>query len=172
MFCLEEMIKLINPMESTFIWALIVFALLFVALWKFVFPSILKITKEREKRIQDRINKAELSKKEADDLLIKYKEKIDNIRNEIQEMKERAKVEGEKLKEESMEKAKKEIKDLISLAEHQIEIEKAKAIREIKEDISEMVIAVSEKVIKKSLDKEDHLRLIEESIAEITREKI
>lgn len=166
---MEEMIKLINPMESTFIWALIVFALLFVALWKFVFPNILKMTKEREKRIQNRINKAELSKKEADDLLIEYKEKIDNIGNEIQEMKERAKVEGEKLKEEAMEKAKKEIKDLISLAEHQIEIEKAKAIREIKEDISEMVIAITEKVLKKSLKEDVHYKLIEESIVEIMR---
>lgn len=166
---MEEIIKLINPMESTFIWALIVFALLFVALWKFVFPNILKMTKEREKRIQNRINKAELSKKEADDLLIKYKEKIDNIGNEIQEMKERAKVEGEKLKEEAMEKAKKEIKDLISLAEHQIEIEKAKAIREIKEDISEMVIAITEKVLKKSLKEDFHYKLIEESIVEIMR---
>jgi len=166
---LEEMIKLINPMESTFIWALIVFALLFVALWKFVFPNILKMTKEREKRIQNRINKAELSKKEADDLLIEYKEKIDNIGNEIQEMKERAKVEGEKLKEEAMEKARKEIKDLISLAEQQIEIEKAKAIRQIKEDISEMVIAITEKVLKKSLKEDVQYKLIEESIVEIMR---
>ncbi len=166
------MIKLINPMESTFIWALIVFALLFVALWKFVFPNILKMTKEREKRIQNRINKAELSKKEADDLLIEYKEKIDNLGNEIQEMKERAKVESEKLKKEAIEETRKEIKDLLSLAQHQIEIEKNRTVSEIKNYISEMVIAVSEKVIKKSLDKEDHLRLIEESIAEITREKI
>lgn len=166
---MEEMIKLINPMESTFIWALIVFALLFVALWKFVFPNILKMTKEREKRIQNRINKAELSKKEADDLLIEYKEKIDNIGNEIQEMKERAKVEGEKLKEEAMEKARKEIKDLISLAEQQIEIEKAKAIRQIKEDISEMVIAITEKVLKKSLKEDVQYKLIEESIVEIMR---
>jgi len=166
---LEEIIKLINPMESTFIWALIVFALLFVALWKFVFPNILKMTKEREKRIQNRINKAGLSKKEAEDLLIEYKEKIDNIGNEIQGMKERAKVEGEKLKEEAMEKAKKEIKDLISLAEHQIEIEKAKAIREIKEDISEMVIAITEKVLEKSLNEDVHYKLIEESISEVMR---
>ena len=49
-------------------------------------------------------------------------------------------------------------------ANKDIEIEKKRAINEIKNDISDIAIMIASKVVEKDIDEKDHQRLIEEFI--------
>ncbi|MEO8031590.1 MAG: ATP synthase F0 subunit B, partial [Gemmatimonadota bacterium] len=57
----------VNP--GLIIWTWVVFLGLFAALYKFVWPSILKVTEERERTIAQQLEAAEKANREAKSLL-------------------------------------------------------------------------------------------------------
>ena len=63
--------------------------------------------------------------------------------------------------------AKNEAAGIISKANEDIEREKKRAVNQIKDEISEIAIAVAEKVVEKEITTKDNDRLIEEFIENV-----
>ena len=74
---------------------------------------------------------------------------------------------AEKVKEDTIRQAQEKAKGIIESAEKQIQIEKEKAITEIKSEVANLAIQVAEKLIQKNLSKEDNQSLIDESLQKI-----
>src|SRR5271170_7142740 len=81
---------LITPDIGLTIWTLVVFGTSLFILIKAVFPRIGAALDQRRKAIDDSIDAAERTRVEADQLLVEYRERLRDARQEAEEIVERA----------------------------------------------------------------------------------
>jgi F-type H+-transporting ATPase subunit b len=73
---------------------------------------------------------------------------------------------GEKLKEEAREGARKEAQAIADRTRAELEEERDRIVDDLRREFVDISISAAEKVIKETLDKEKHRRLIEETLEE------
>ena len=137
---------MITPGLGLVFWMTLTFAVLMFLLAKYAWKPILNALNERETTIVDALNQAKLAREEVQNL--KAENEKDNILREAREIRDRmineakdtAKVEGEKM---------------IEAARHSIAMEKAAAIDDMKKQISSLSVDIAETILKKKLDNKD-----------------
>ena len=147
---------LLIPSTGLLFWMTIVFLIVLAVLWKWGFPAITKMVKERKDYIDDSLRKAH----EANEKLAKFQKQGESILQEAREkqaaiLKEAAET-RDAIVEKAQDKAREEGARLLSDAKAQIETEKQNAIREIRTQVAELSVQIAEKVLKEKLssDKE------------------
>lgn len=149
------------------IWTLISFFLLLILLAKLAYPPILKGLKKREETIQQQLEEAKKTKQEAVALLEDYRQQLSEARAEAQRIINEGKELGENMRKEIIQKAQQESNQIVKRAQEEIELQKQKAILELQERIADLSIMAASKVIQKSLNAEDHRRLVEEYVSKV-----
>jgi F-type H+-transporting ATPase subunit b len=149
------------------IWTLISFFILLILLRKVAYPQILKAMKNREETIKQQLEEAQKIKKEAEAFLEDYKRQLAEARSEAQKVINEGKELGENMRKEIIQKAQEESNHIVKRAQEEIELQKQKAILELQEKIADLSIMAASKVINKSLNPEDHRRLVEEYISKV-----
>ena len=141
--------------------------LLFLIIKKFLFKPIKNVIEQRQKEIDDQYAAAESAEQEAnenrktwEDKLSKADEQADAI---LQNATENAKNRGEKLVAEAKEKA----EGIIRAAQTEAELERRKAADGIKREIVEVSGALTEKMLEREINTEDHRALIDSFIEKI-----
>src|SRR6478609_8108881 len=81
---------LVSPVVGVMIWTLIVFGLTLFILWKVAFPRIAEALDKRQRMIEESIDTAETTKREADELLREYRERLSDARGQADEIVARA----------------------------------------------------------------------------------
>lgn len=159
---------LLIPEIGTIIWSFIGFLITFLILAKFAWKPLLNGLKERDNSIAQALAAAETAKKDVSQL------QSDNERLFAQAKAERDKIiqEARALKDsiltEAREQAKKEGRKLIEDAREAIKNERAAAIQDIKKQVSELSVSISEKILMHELsDPEKQKELIEKSLVEV-----
>ena len=157
-----------NPLvkldPGLFIWTILTFLILFFVLAKFAWKPLLAALESRENIIKSSLEDAEKAKTELERLNAESEEIIAKARSEAQTIRVEAKSAAEKIKADVMVQAGEDAKKIRDEAEKQIQVEKDKAINEIRQEVVNLTLTVAEKVIKKNLSKEDNQSLIEDSI--------
>ncbi len=147
-----------------FVFQLINFAIVAVILWFLILKPLTKKLAERKKIIDDSLDKA----KEIDANLImagqKFQERIDEAKVEANKIIEKSHTQAEQLSAEMKVKAKKEIETLVMQARVKIQDEKEEVMRGIKEETSNLVVAVVEKILNEKMNDKKDKELIEESL--------
>ena len=157
-----------NPLvkldPGLFIWTILTFLILFFVLAKFAWKPLLAALESRENTIKSSLEDAVKAKTELERLNAESEEIIAKARSEAQTIRVEAKSAAEKIKADVMVQAGEDAKKIRDEAEKQIQVEKDKAINEIRQEVVNLTMTVAEKVIKKNLSKEDNQSLIEDSI--------
>src|SRR5947208_11173429 len=86
---------LISPSVGLMVWTLLLFALSMIILWKLAFPRITEALDRRQHAIEDSIETAERIRREADELLAQYRERLTEARHQAEEIIDRARKAGE-----------------------------------------------------------------------------
>jgi F-type H+-transporting ATPase subunit b len=142
------------------------FIILFVLLRIFLYKPVLKMLDERAKRTKDAMELAEATKKEYEEAKVEVQKQIDKGRQEAQAIIAQAIQVGERLKEESREEATKQAQVIIDRTRSELEAERDKIVEDLRREFIGISISAAEKVIKETLDKERHRKLIEETLQE------
>jgi F-type H+-transporting ATPase subunit b len=142
------------------------FIILFVLLRLFLFKPVLKMLDERTKRTKDAMELAEVTKKEFEQAKVEVQKQIEKGRQEAQAIIAQAMQVGEKLKEESRQEATKQAQVIVDRTRAELETERDKIVGDLRREFVDIAIAAAEKVIKETLDKEKHRKLIEETLRE------
>jgi len=138
-------------------------AVFFVAK-KFLFVPVKNMIDERQKEIDSLYDEANAAKDEALKLQTEYEEKLKASQDESERIVKEAMVRGQSREEEIVRAAKKEASAIMEKAEADIAQEKKKAMNDAKDEISEIAIAIAEKVIDRELNAEDHQKLVDSFI--------
>jgi F-type H+-transporting ATPase subunit b len=142
------------------------FIILFVLLRLFLFKPVLKMLDERTKRTKDAMELAEVTKKEFEQAKVEVQKQIEKGRQEAQAIIAQAMQVGERLKEESRQEATKQAQVIVDRTRAELEAERDKIVGDLRREFVDISIAAAEKVIKETLDKEKHRKLIEETLRE------
>ena len=162
-----------NPLvqldPGLFVWTIITFLLLLTALAKFAWKPLLNVLKEREDFIKSSLNDAEKAQQELARLNAEGEAIINKARGEAQSILAQGKAAATKLKDETLNDAKEKANMVIADAEKQIQVQKEKAIAEIKGEVVNLSLSVAEKLIKKNLSADDNKALIDESLTHVMK---
>ena len=142
------------------------FIVLFFLLRLFLFKPVLKILDERAKRAKEGMELAEATKKEYEQAKVEVQKQIDKGRQEAKAIIAQTMQTGERLKEESRQEATKQAQLIVDRTRAELEVERDKIVENLRKEFVDISISAAEKVIKETLDKEKHRRLIEETLKE------
>ena len=162
-----------NPLvqldPGLFVWTILTFLVLLGVLAKFAWNPLLKMLRDREEFIRSSLADAEKAKTELERLNTEGQDIINKARSEAQTILSEGKAASSKMKEETLSSAKEQAKVILTEAEKQIQIEKDKAIAEIKSEVVDLSLSVATKLIKKNISREDNQALIDDSLKNVTK---
>lgn len=144
------------------------FIVLFILLRLFLYQPVLKMLDERAKRTKEGMELAEATKKEYEQAKGEVQKQIENGRQEAQAIIAQALQTGERLKEESRAEAAKQAQGIIDRTKAELETERDKIVGDLRREFVELSVLAAEKVIKETLDREKHRKLIEETLQQST----
>jgi F-type H+-transporting ATPase subunit b len=158
---------LVTPNVGLMIWTLIAFGIALLLLQRLAFPRIGEALDKRRRAIEESIDAAERTRIEADVLLEEYRARLREAREQADDIVARARKAAETLQEEQLAQAKQSREDLMERTRRDIEAETRRALEEIRNEVANLTVMATEKLARKSLDDEDHRRLIDEALNEI-----
>jgi len=148
------------------IWTWITFLIVLVVLGTKAWKPMIKALENREKFIRESLEEAKAAREEADKVAGEYEAMVAKARSEAQQIVAAGKETAERMKAEILNEAQEKSAGILKMAEIQIGAERDKAIGEIRTQIVDISMAVAEKVISKSLSRDDNKRLIEDALKE------
>jgi F-type H+-transporting ATPase subunit b len=143
--------ELITPELGLFFWILVAFLIVMFLLKKFAWKPILAALDEREKSIADSISSAENIKKEMAALKSENDQIMAQAREERSLILKEAKEAKDKIVNDAKAQATEEANKILTEARAQINNEKMAALTDVKNQIGNLVIEVSQKVLRKEL---------------------
>ncbi|MFL5848070.1 MAG: F0F1 ATP synthase subunit B [Solirubrobacteraceae bacterium] len=158
---------LVSPSVGLMIWTLAAFFITYLLLRKLAFPRIQEALERRQKTIDESIDAAERTRREADELLGEYRERLKEARQQADDIVERARKAAEVLERDSVAEGRHKREELLEAARRDIEVETQRAIQEIRKEVADLTVMATEKVTRKSLDDGDQRRLVEEALSEL-----
>lgn len=156
--------NLMNPDPGTVFWTAISFILLVWVLKKMAWGPILQTLQERERRIKEALEKADLAQKELEEARSEQHAIFEAAKKEAQELLNKSRKTAEATKQEILQKAEQEAAKMLERAKKDITLEKDKAVEEIKKQAVDLSVLMASKLINKSLTKDDHRDIIESSL--------
>jgi F-type H+-transporting ATPase subunit b len=158
---------LVTPSVGLMIWTLLAFGISYAILRKVAFPRIADALDKRRRAIAASIESAERTRQEADQLLEEYRARLKEAREQAEDIVVRARRASESLQEDTKAEARKQREELMEATRRDIEAETRRSLDEIRKEVANLTVLATEKVTRKSLDDDDHRRLIEEALEEV-----
>jgi F-type H+-transporting ATPase subunit b len=158
---------LVSPNVGLMIWTLLLFGLSMFVLARLAFPRISQALDRRQRAIEDSIDAAERTRREADELLDEYRERLRESRTQAEEIIARARKTAESHQNEALAEARTRREQLMEQTRKEIETETRRAIQEIRREVADLTVAATEKVTRKTLTEDDQRRLVEEALGEL-----
>ena len=158
---------LVQPGIGLMIWTVAAFLFTMAVLSKVAFPKIREAIEKRAAKISEDIEAAERQRKEADELLAEYRERLKEAREQAEDIVARARKAGETSKTEATDEGRRKRDELVQSAKKDIEAETRRSLDEIRKEIADLTVLATEKVARKSLSAEDQERLVQEALGEV-----
>jgi F-type H+-transporting ATPase subunit b len=138
------------------------FTLLAVLLYFVAYKPILRMLDERSARIKKGLEDAEAASRRAAEMEQEFEARMSEARKEGQEIVAQATQMSEKARQEILETARKESRDQIEKAKEEIARERELAMAELRQQVADLSLSISEKVIGEALDEQRQRQLIAE----------
>lgn len=141
--------------------------ILFFALSYLLFNPVKNVLKKRQERIAADIETARTEKEDAIALKQDYEAKLANVQQEAEEILSAARKKALKQEEEIVARAKQEAALVMARANTEIELEKKKAVDDMKQEMISIASLMAGKVVSASMNTEIQDTLVDEALSEI-----
>jgi len=159
---------LVTPELGLIFWTALSFLILLFILGKFAWKPILNSVNEREQGIREALNEADKARQEMQDLKSDNEKILNDARAERDAMLKEARDIKSNLIEEAKDEAKVQANKLMEQTKTAIQNEKSAAIADIKSQVANLSIDIAEKVVKDELsDKSKQLKLVDQLLGEV-----
>jgi F-type H+-transporting ATPase subunit b len=147
----EEQPNPLLPHWSEVILVLIVFAILFFLVRKFVVPQFERTFAARRDAIEGGIARAEQAQAEAAAALANYQAQLADARGEAGQIREQARAEAQRIVEDLRAQAQAESNRIIARGEEQLASQRAQVVRELRGEIGTLAVELAEKIVDQTL---------------------
>lgn len=142
------------------------FGILLILLRLFLYKPVLNMLHQRSEKIREGLERAEEMKLAAERAKEEYAAQVEQGRKEGQAIISRAEQIASRMKEEAQAAARIEAEQFLARAKADIERDKQQAIAEVRAQVADLAVMAASRVVRESLDKTAHYRLIEEVLDE------
>jgi F-type H+-transporting ATPase subunit b len=158
---------LVSPNLGLMIWTLLAFVITLLILRRYAFPKIAEALDKRRRAIEESIDHAERTRQEADKILAEYRERLQEARSQADDIVQRAHRAADNVQEEAKQDAKQQHEEMMESTRREIERETQRSLEQIRREVANLTVTATEKVTRKSLDDDDHQRLVREALEEV-----
>ena len=155
------------PHAQELIVGAIAFAILFFFMWKWVLPRIGKLLDERRDKIQGDLEKAEETRRTAEQELADYRQQLANAREESNRIIEEARQTADGMRRDLQARAEEEAQATVARAQDEIRAERDRVFQELRAQVAQLAVDLAGKVVGESLDAQTHERMIDEYIDQV-----
>ena len=155
----------VNPWTALFV--LLNTLLIYFVARKFLFGPVMTIIQDRQKEIDDMYDAAGAAQANAKAMEQEYQQKLSAAAETGERMVKDAVKRGQDREEEIIRLANAQAAAILDKASADIAMEKKKAVNEAKDEISEMALAIAEKVVGRELTAADQASLVDAFIQEL-----
>lgn len=141
--------------------------ILFTVMKKLLFKPVSNILDQRDAEIKKIYDDANQANEKAVTLEKEYSEKMAQARDEAGEIIRQATLTAQKREKEIIESAQEQVAAMTRRAETQIAQERKKAYQEIKDEISDISVAIAGKMVQREITAADHEALISQFIENV-----
>jgi len=135
---------------------LIAFLLFLAVFWRFALGPITRMIDQRQERIREGLEAAERMKRELADTQARNEEILAGARESAEQLIARAR-----------EEAQQQAQQFIQQAQEAIEAERQRVWAELRREVADLAILAATRIIRQELDRDRHLALIEQALAEL-----
>jgi len=157
----------ILPSVPELVWGSLAFLIVFLLMWKYAFPSVKKGMDARTERIRDSLSTAEQAKTDAQNVLEEYQRQLADARNESNRIIEDARQTAEALRRDLMARAEADAAEVRTRATADIEAAKDRAMEELRSQLTQLTLQLTELVVKRNIDRDANARLVDDYISSI-----
>ncbi len=149
--------------NATLIAQAIVFTAFVAICWKFIYPPMLSMMHEREQRIAEGLEAA----KKADDSLEEAKLMYSKAKKEAAEIIEKANSRASQIVSNAKTKAEEEAEKIMTSANTTIESETNRAKEELRQQMSDIIIDTTKKILDEEISAEKHDDLLKKAAQDL-----
>ena len=144
--------SLLTPDVGLLFWMLLSFLIVFGALAKFGFPIITGMVDKRREHINESLRAADEARARLEGVEEKARQMMDDATKRSSEMVSAAVADSQRIIEAARQKADADVAERMEAARKQIEIEKEKALGEMRSTVAMLSVEVAEKVMRTKLN--------------------
>jgi F-type H+-transporting ATPase subunit b len=148
-----------------FISQLVSFGIVFLLLWRWGFPAIMRTLNKRQEVIREGIENAERAKHDLEEATARAEQVLNDARRQAQETIAQASKAAEREANRIEEDARARAEQISQQQVARIQQEAARAREELSRLVVNLSISAASKVISKSVDSNDNRRLVEEFVS-------
>jgi F-type H+-transporting ATPase subunit b len=142
--------------------------IVFVAIcWKYVYPPILALMQEREKKISDGLEAAKKADDSLEEAKLAFDKEMDQAKAEASEILEKANARASQIVGDASSKAEAEAEKIMTSASKTIENDTNKAKEELREQMSEIIIDTTQKILGDEISPEKHDAILKKAAQEL-----
>ena len=158
--------NLLLPESGLLFWMTIIFAIVFLILAKFGFPVITSMVDKRSRRINDSLEAARVAEDALAHLAQEKERILDETRQEQNRLMKEAAAERDMMLAQAQTKAKEEADKILADTRARIREEKETAMREIRNEVAAISMAIAEKVVRKELASDQNQKELVNSLVD------
>lgn len=153
---------------DTAIFSIIVFVGLLLILRMYAWGPILQGLQKREETIRSSLEEAKRTRDEMEQMRAQFHKEMAEAQQQIPKLMEEARKKGDEVAAQKLAEAAARIQADQERFRHEIEVAKDQAIKQLWEQAAQLATLISTKAIGRSLTEDDHRRLIDEALHEMT----
>ena len=141
---------------------------IFIAIcWKYVWPPIIAIMEEREKRIADGLEAAKKADDSLEEAQLAFYQEMNKAKAEAAELLEKANARASQIVVDATAKAGIEAEKILTSASKTIENDVNKAKEELRQKMSALIIETSEKILGDEINTDKHQEILAKAASEL-----
>jgi len=153
--------------NATLLGQTVAFVIFIAICWKYVWPPIIAIMEEREKRISDGLEAAKKADDSLEEAQLAFDQEMNKAKAEAAELLEKANARASQIVVDATAKAGIEAEKILTSASKTIENDVNKAKEELRQKMSALIIKTSEKILGDEINTDKHQELLAKAASEL-----
>ncbi|KRO34083.1 MAG: ATP synthase subunit B [SAR86 cluster bacterium BACL1 MAG-121105-bin34] len=153
--------------NATLLGQTVAFVIFIAICWKYVWPPIIAIMEEREKRIADGLEAAKKADDSLEEAQLAFDQEMNKAKAEAAELLEKANARASQIVVDATAKAGIEAEKILTSASKTIENDVNKAKEELRQKMSALIIETSEKILGDEINTDKHQELLAKAASEL-----
>jgi F-type H+-transporting ATPase subunit b len=142
--------------------------IVFVAIcWRYIYPPILSVMQEREKKISDGLEAAKKADDSLEEAKLAFDKELNQAKAEAAEILEKANARASSIVGDASAKAEAETEKIMASASTAIENETNKAKEELRQQMSDIIIDTTQKILGDEISKEKHEDILKKAAEDL-----